>query len=182
MENQEEVKQTNNAGGFAVASLVLGICALIFGAIPIFGFILGIVALVIAIIAMKKIHNEKRGMAIAGLVTSIIGFILSIFMTGLIFLGVLIFNAASSDAILDSSKLSSIEMQAFNTQFEVYEGDISYYKAKMLIQAVESSNETSEHYITLIGDEKVDSSTQSYEVKLDYDSNGYVNRVTIDKE
>ncbi|MBP3753911.1 MAG: DUF4190 domain-containing protein [Lachnospiraceae bacterium] len=59
----------------AVASLVLGIISLIAWFIPLFGLPISIVGLVLGI---KSVKSEKRGMAIAGIVTSSIGLILSV--------------------------------------------------------------------------------------------------------
>ena len=64
----------------AVASLVLGIVSLVIGAIfpylGIYGAIAGVVGIVLAVLAKKK--GEKKGMATAGLVCSIIGLVLCV--------------------------------------------------------------------------------------------------------
>ena len=68
-----EEKKSN---GFAVASLVLGIVAIVFSFIGLsipFGLIIGIVGIVLGVVAKKK---NPTGMATAGLVLSIIGTIL----------------------------------------------------------------------------------------------------------
>lgn len=59
----------------AVASLVLGIVAIVFSLIGLFipGLIIGIVGIVLAVVAKKK---APSGMATAGLVCSIIGVVL----------------------------------------------------------------------------------------------------------
>ena len=54
--------------GFAITSMVLGICALV---IPYGGIVLGILAVVFASVSRKK-NEFGRGMAIAGLVTGIV--------------------------------------------------------------------------------------------------------------
>lgn len=61
----------------AVASLVLGIISIVlsfFGGINLFGGIIGIVGIVLGVYGKK--NPEKKGMATAGLVCSIIGTIL----------------------------------------------------------------------------------------------------------
>jgi len=59
----------------AVASLVLGIVSLIAWFIPLLGLPISIVGLVLGI---KSVKSEKRGMAIAGIVMSSIGLVLTI--------------------------------------------------------------------------------------------------------
>lgn len=180
-EKNESTQKTTNVTGFAIASLVLGICAILFCAVPIFGFILGVVALVISIIAMKKVAtgNQKKGMAIAGFVTSIIGFIFSLFVTCFLLLGIGLYMNNAATEVISSSDLTQVEAKAFNSKFEAFEGNISYGNAKALIQLVRKNNSNNEHYVSLLGDQKVKSSHQSYDVVLDYDSKGFVNRVII---
>lgn len=64
----------------AVASLVLGICSLVFPFIGLgwLSMILGIVGIILGALARKK--GEKKGMATAGLVMSIISVALGLIM------------------------------------------------------------------------------------------------------
>ena len=64
--------------GKAIASLVLGICAIVFP-IMIVGVILGVVGIVLAIMAKRE--GYIGGMATAGLVCSIIGTVFAVFWT-----------------------------------------------------------------------------------------------------
>ena len=59
----------------ATAALVLGIISLATWLIPIIGYPVTIVGLVLGI---KSVKSEKRGMAIAGIVMSSIGLVLSL--------------------------------------------------------------------------------------------------------
>lgn len=59
----------------ATAALVLGIIGLIAWLLPIIGYPVTIVGLILGI---KSVKSEKRGMAIAGIVMSSIGLVLSI--------------------------------------------------------------------------------------------------------
>ena len=72
--------------GFAIAALVLGICALVFCWVPVLNWILAILAVVFGIIALVK--KATKGMAITGLVLGavsiIIAFIISVFGLALI--------------------------------------------------------------------------------------------------
>lgn len=66
----------------AVASLVLGIIGLVFAFIPAVGWvgaILGIVGIILGVLGRKS-QPEKKGMAIAGLVMSIIAVVLGAIM------------------------------------------------------------------------------------------------------
>ena len=69
--------QAANQSGKAVASLVLGIIAVLFCGLPIISVPVSIVGLVLAVMARKE---GKSGLATAGLVLSIISLILSILM------------------------------------------------------------------------------------------------------
>lgn len=90
-------KQANKTEGIYIASLVLGICSFLLGAIPFIGLVLSTVSLVIWNKAKNELKekNETNGMVTAGLVLSIIGLIAGIFMT-IVPLITLIFNASSA--------------------------------------------------------------------------------------
>lgn len=70
METQQKDRQ-----GLAIASLVLGILDLIAWFFPICGLPIGIAGLVLGIMSIK---SESRRLAIAGLIMSAIGLLLSI--------------------------------------------------------------------------------------------------------
>jgi uncharacterized Tic20 family protein len=90
MEDQnQQPKETNSK---AIASMVLGILSLV---IPYIGLILGIVGIVLARKAfdeMKKQHQNGRGMAIAGLTTSIIGTVVYALLILLIIISISTFS------------------------------------------------------------------------------------------
>ncbi|MCJ8012405.1 DUF4190 domain-containing protein [Paenibacillus sp. KQZ6P-2] len=97
--------QPPKTNGKAIGALVLGILSLV---IPYLGFILGIIAIVLASLAFKEIKRRSeggRGLAVGGLVcgivgTSLYGILILLVVIGLIFLG------ASYDSYYDA--LSSI--------------------------------------------------------------------------
>ena len=84
--------------GRSIASMVVGICSLpllipipLPGMIPGLGFILGIVAIILAAIELKaiakgKIDPKSRGFAVAGMATGIMGTLSGVFF--IIFFGV----------------------------------------------------------------------------------------------
>lgn len=80
-EYEGEVQDYNNSGkgqgtGFGIASLVLGIVSIVVCCIWYISIPAGILAIVFGI--MQIVKNEKRGMAIAGIICSAVGVIASI--------------------------------------------------------------------------------------------------------
>lgn len=75
--------------GLALAALIVGIASLIFCWVPVLGALGGVVAVVLAIIALVK--AQPKGMSIAGLVTGIVAFItgIALTLTAFVFLGTL---------------------------------------------------------------------------------------------
>ena len=63
--------------GFAIASLIFGILSLL-GSCCCIGGLLGILGIVFGCLQKKDESDKKPGMAIAGIITSIIGIILSL--------------------------------------------------------------------------------------------------------
>lgn len=61
--------------GMALAGLILGIIGIIAWLIPLFGFPVTIVGIVLA--ALGRRSTSRRGMALAGLILSIVGLVLS---------------------------------------------------------------------------------------------------------
>ena len=63
----------NKNNGMSIASLVLGICGCVFAwFIPLIGIVCGIVGIILAVKGKKVSAPGKTGMAVAGLVLSII--------------------------------------------------------------------------------------------------------------
>ncbi|MFB1049896.1 DUF4190 domain-containing protein [Paraliobacillus sp. JSM ZJ581] len=74
--DQQHYNPSPQASGKAIASMVLGILSIL---TPWLGFILGIIAIVLASKAFKEIAQYQlggRGMAVAGLTTGIVGTII----------------------------------------------------------------------------------------------------------
>jgi uncharacterized membrane protein len=81
MPTKEKIIQSSNKGGgvaFGVTSMVTGIVALLVGWNPFMSLPLGTVAIVFGFLGIKK--PDSRGMAIAGLVTGIIGVLAGLFL------------------------------------------------------------------------------------------------------
>ncbi len=75
--NQQE-KKTN---GIGVAGFVLALIALFLGWVPVFGWIIWVLGLILSFVG---VFTQPRGMAIAGLVISLIGVILLLTVFGAI--------------------------------------------------------------------------------------------------
>lgn len=101
--------------GMAIAALVFGILSILLGA-PILGVILGLVAIVLGFIALKKVKKGVgggRGLAIAGIVTGIIGALISIVLT--VFLGAVLnglFQSGSLEGAMECSQLPQAQQEA----------------------------------------------------------------------
>ena len=65
--------------GLAVAALVVGICAFLSGLLPVFGALVGVVAVVLGVLALRK--HQPKGMSVTGLVLGGVAVIASIGMT-----------------------------------------------------------------------------------------------------
>ncbi len=96
----------------AVASLILGIVAIVFSIIPgvnLFGIgpIAGVVGIILGAIALKnlKAANQPTGMAMGGLVTSIIGAVLGL----LIWIACAACVSAGSRALQEAGKDPNIQ-------------------------------------------------------------------------
>ena len=66
-------QQTRQSNGIGTAGFVLAIIALFFGWVPVLGWIVWLLGL---ILSFAGVFKEPRGLAIAGLVISLIGIIL----------------------------------------------------------------------------------------------------------
>lgn len=80
-----EVNQSTDAGsqGLSIASLILGIAAIITSAIWFMGITLGILAIIFGIISVKH-HGRKK--AIAGMITGGVGIVLSLVVIAIVFM------------------------------------------------------------------------------------------------
>lgn len=80
MKSQESIAQPQNNGkGFSIASLVLGIVAVVlsfFGIVSFVGLVCGILSIVLSVLGRKKSKlatGKSSGLATAGLVLGIVG-------------------------------------------------------------------------------------------------------------
>ncbi|GAA5415640.1 hypothetical protein Pryu01_00671 [Paraliobacillus ryukyuensis] len=96
MEEQNYYATPPQASGKAIAAMVLGILSIIFIFFPFLGFTLGTIGIILATKAFKQIKDQKlggRGLAIAGLITGIIGTFFTGILTVVMILPIFIFNS-----------------------------------------------------------------------------------------
>ena len=116
----EEQEKTTAGQGFGIASLILGILALLIAFIPCIGFLAlipGIVAIVLAIVGLSQASqaNGAKGVIIAGLVVSIIGTVVAAAWLILFSAGGLFFNEVAKEPV--KSQIENI-MNEFNSGFK----------------------------------------------------------------
>ncbi|MBB5171953.1 DUF4190 domain-containing protein [Texcoconibacillus texcoconensis] len=81
METEVSKHKTNTK---AVISLVVGVVSIVLVYFPMFGFPLSITGIVLGILALREIKQTQepgRGVAISGLICSILGFVVAILFT-----------------------------------------------------------------------------------------------------
>lgn len=84
------------SNGLAIAAMVTGIVAFILAWLPFLGFILGLIAIVLGIIALKK--PAGKAMAIAGLATGGVAVIWNLIVTAFIIITFTLYGSAASQA------------------------------------------------------------------------------------
>ena len=87
-DTEEEAAAEGGLKGLSIAGLIVGIASLLCCAFPCLNCVLGIVGLILSIIAKKK---KAEGPATGGLITSIIGLVLSLIVI-LVLLIIIIIN------------------------------------------------------------------------------------------
>lgn len=117
---------SRGGSGMAIASLVLGILALITSFTVFGGIVLGLLAVILGVIAMRGINRglrSGRGMAIAGIVTGALGLILAIV---LIAVGVSILNSPAGKNLQSCLKDANGNQQAVQNCQNQYRNSVSH--------------------------------------------------------
>lgn len=78
--NYDNGLQRQPSNGLAIASMVLGIISIVLGLCYGVGIIFGIVSIILGIMSKKASDGKLSGMALAGIICSVIGIIISIIM------------------------------------------------------------------------------------------------------
>ena len=97
---------TKLPAGMAIASLVMGIVSIL-GALPLsfITIVVALVGLILGIIALRKVRKGTgggKGMAIGGVVTSAIGFILSVVVLVLLIIGTMMMQECKNTGVQNS--------------------------------------------------------------------------------
>lgn len=157
----------------AVASLILGIVAIVFCWFPVIGIIAGVIALILGIIQLSRLNNSQekkgKGMSIAGIITGIIGVVISVIIVIVIATTASVFfnsvndysnkqnNIASSlkssysvgeKADIDGLMLSVTSVSDYISTNEYYQPDAGKKFIKVNISAENESKE--DKYISTI--------------------------------
>lgn len=109
------VASPNN--GIAVAALVVGIVAVISGWVPFWGFAIGVTALILGIVGVKK-HSNK-GMSVAGIVMGAVGILWSLIVT-LLFIVTLVTvglgGAVATGALNEAAQHAQAQLAQYNAE------------------------------------------------------------------
>lgn len=76
--------QPRKSSGMAIAGLIMGIFALVLCWFPVVNWILGLLGLIFSIVGIAKKNGGAKGAAIAGLILTILGVVLSVVVFGAI--------------------------------------------------------------------------------------------------
>ncbi|SET28089.1 DUF4190 domain-containing protein [Paenibacillus sp. NFR01] len=103
--------------GKSIGALVLGILSLM---IPFVGFLLGIIAIILASISFKEIrirYEQGKGMAIAGLVTGILGTLFGLFLIAVIVISLIVAGSETYNNLNDyyNNNYNNINFNSFNS-------------------------------------------------------------------
>lgn len=103
--------------GKSIGALVLGILSLM---IPFVGFLLGIIAIILASISFKEIrirYEQGKGMAIAGLVTGILGTLFGLILIAVIVISVIVAGSETYNNLNDyyNNNYNNINFDSFNS-------------------------------------------------------------------
>lgn len=97
--------------GFAIAALVVGIVAAVSWFIPIWGLLVGVAAIVLGMLGIRKATG--KGMAIAGILTGGFGALLGLIITSLFVVGII------ASSTISTSARRSIENQQNEAQLAI---------------------------------------------------------------
>ena len=125
VEKKEEKAQTketvkNNAKGFAISSMVLGIVSLVFLWAWYFAIPCAVLAIIFSIVAKKK--AGKNGMTTAGFVTGIVSLSIAAVMIILITIGIAMFSVVGRPTLQ-----RMIDERAYDDSYYHYSYDRNYY-------------------------------------------------------
>ena len=120
--NQEKPKvkapAPQSVGGLSIAALVVGIVAFLSGLVPVWGLMVGVAAIVLGAVAIKKSKTGK-GFGIAGIVLGAIGALTSLIFSAIWAIGLIALGTAatvSGGSLSELSKVADAAKNAVSTQ------------------------------------------------------------------
>jgi len=159
----EEQKKTTAGQGFGIASLILGILALLIAFIPCIGFLAlipGVVAIVLAIVGLSQASqaNGAKGVIIAGLVVSVIGTVVAATWLLIFSASGIFFNEVAKESV--KNRIENI-LNEFNSGFkdeyvkelEKTLDDFGNHMEKTL-EGLENADSTGKNFDNLTNEEK----------------------------
>jgi len=152
MAKSEKPKTVQQSSGMSIAGFVLGISSLATSALGI-GGIVGVVGIVLSAIGLKK--GARRGLAITGLITSIVGvvlgFVLLIAITIVAYAGIQLraddsMVAANASTFQKTAEVYNAENGTYPTYDQLVEAASKYELDSTDITAIEVDNEATITY------------------------------------
>ncbi|WP_051688893.1 DUF4190 domain-containing protein [Butyrivibrio sp. AE2032] len=99
-----------SSNGAAVVGLVFGILTICFCWVPFLVWVFGLVGLICSIVGIAKKNAGKKGAAIAGLIMSILGSLISIVYIGALF-------STSLNSYIDKAEQAAASYQTYDTDY-----------------------------------------------------------------
>lgn len=119
------MRKNSSNNGLAIAAMVVGIIALLFGWAVFFGLILGIVAIVLGIVGLKK--PAGKGMSIAGIVTGSIAALFNLVVIALLITGVALFGGAAVELGKIVSEYSQEQQDKIDAKKDFAKGETAVF-------------------------------------------------------
>ncbi len=148
---------------------------------------------------LKEFNNSREGKSAKRLSTIIQILCFIVFMIALIMIGITTFNMSNNRPLNNNTNISNrtnndnINAEIFNSTFYGYKGTKSTFFVKNCLDEIINSNKSEKsHIITLKYNDKETSNpdeileikksldeSKQYELSMGYDSNGFINKITI---
>lgn len=125
-----------STNGLAIASMVIGIFVVITGWIPFWSVVVGILAIVFGVIALKK--PTGKGMAITGIITGAIGALWGLIVSGILILALIAGVSASNSVNQSINDERSQREQLEDSKKDFARGETAVFADKYEVKVNES--------------------------------------------